>query len=162
MYHHSLIRFATAGVVSLAAIAASADEGPVLQVGSANREGASIALSLSLLDAMPQHSFTTSTIWTDAAVTFSGVPLAAVLQKSPVTGKTVEMVALNDYAVSMPMAEIAPATPIVATRMDGKTLSVRDKGPFWVVYPYDSDPKFRTETVYARSVWQLFRLNIVD
>jgi len=39
-------------------------------------------------------------------------------------------------------------------------MSAREKGPVWLVYNYDSDPAFRTETVYSRSVWQLDRITI--
>ena len=33
-----------------------------------------------------------------------------------------------------------------------------EKSPFGVIHPYDSDPKFRTETIYSRSIWQLTRI----
>jgi len=39
---------------------------------------------------------------------------------------------------------------------------LREKGPLWVIYPYDSDAKFRTEVIYSRSIWQLDRLAIVQ
>ena len=38
------------------------------------------------------------------------------------------MVALNDYAVEMPIDEIGETYPVVATRMNGETMGVRDKG----------------------------------
>jgi len=79
-----------------------------------------------------------------------------------VDGQSLEMVALNDYAVTIPVADLEDAAPILATRMNGETMSVRDKGPYWVVFPYDSDPKYSTETNYARSIWQLNRLKVVD
>jgi hypothetical protein len=37
-------------------------------------------------------------------------------------------------------------------------MSLREKGPLWVIYPYDSDPAYRTEETYSRSIWQLNRL----
>ncbi|KAJ55101.1 hypothetical protein ACMU_15205 [Actibacterium mucosum KCTC 23349] len=162
MNHHSSTGFAIAGAVCLAAFAASAEEGPALQVVSANPTGTTLELSLSDLDALPQVSFETSTIWTDTAITFSGVAMAEIIKAAGLTGSTVEMVALNDYAATIPMSDVAESAPIIATRIDGATLSVRDKGPFWVVFPYDADPKYQTETVYSQSVWQLSRLNILD
>ena len=39
-------------------------------------------------------------------------------------------------------------------------MSVREKGPLWIVYPYDSNIAFQTETIYARSIWQLDRISI--
>lgn len=118
--------------------------------------------SLADLDAMEQITFTTTTIWTEGRVTFSGVPLALVLEDAGLTGETLKMTALNEYAVEMPMSEVASDSPVIATRMNGEIMSVRERGPFWLVYNYDADPAFQTETVYARSIWQLNRLNVVD
>jgi len=50
----------------------------------------------------------------------------------------------------------------VATRMDGKVMAVRDKGPYWLVYPYDEDTRYRTEAIYARSIWQLGQLRVSE
>ncbi|WP_238475629.1 oxidoreductase [Rhodophyticola sp. CCM32] len=133
----------------------------ILQV-SADGGAQQTDLNLEALDALPQVEFTTTTIWTDDPVTFSGVPLSDILEAGDVDGTTLTMTALNDYAVEMPVAEIGDMYPIIATRMDGQTMSVRDKGPFWVVYPYDSDPDFQTETIYSRSIWQLNRLSVMD
>jgi hypothetical protein len=33
-------------------------------------------------------------------------------------------------------------------------------GPFWLVYNYDANPEFRTELIYARSIWQLARITV--
>ncbi|QBX99704.1 oxidoreductase [Rhodophyticola sp. CCM32] len=152
---------AATGLLGLFATSVLAQEGMILQV-SADGGAQQTDLNLEALDALPQVEFTTTTIWTDDPVTFSGVPLSDILEAGDVDGTTLTMTALNDYAVEMPVAEIGDMYPIIATRMDGQTMSVRDKGPFWVVYPYDSDPDFQTETIYSRSIWQLNRLSVMD
>ena len=134
----------------------------MLEVTDSSSESDTVAFSLVDLDALEQVTFSTTTIWTDGEVTFSGVPLKALLSAHDTTGSTVEMVALNDYKVSMPLSMLEDNAPIVATRMNGETMSVREKGPYWVVFPYDRDPKYRTETTYAFSIWQLNRLKVVD
>ncbi|WP_299701434.1 oxidoreductase [uncultured Tateyamaria sp.] len=133
-----------------------------LQITADATQSDPVTLELADLDALPQQSFTTSTIWTDGAVTFSGVSLAAVLESIGAKGTAVEMVALNDYKVTMPLAQLEETAPIIATRMDGNVMSVRDKGPYWIVFPYDQDPKYQTETIYSLSIWQLNRLKVVD
>ncbi|MEJ8560553.1 oxidoreductase [Yoonia sp. GPGPB17] len=133
-----------------------------LQVTTSGSDQSTVEISLETLDTLDQVSFTTTTIWTDGSVAFSGVSLKALLAYLEVSGQSLEMVALNDYAVTMPLADLEDAAPILATRMNGETMSVRDKGPYWVVFPYDSDPKYSTETNYARSIWQLNRLKVVD
>ncbi len=121
-----------------------------------------IALTLGALDAMEQEQFTTTTIWSEGDSTFSGVPLKALLASLGVVSGTVEAIALNDYSVSIPVDELEDDVPIVATRTNGATMSVREKGPFWIVYPYDRDARFRSETAYSRSIWQLNRLSITQ
>ena len=43
---------------------------------------------------------------------------------------------------------------------DGKPLSVRDRGPLWIVFPYDSDSRLTTDAYLNRSVWQIKELMI--
>ena len=119
-------------------------------------------LSLSDLDALDQENFTTSTLWTDGDMVFSGVPLKTILAHFDLAGETLEMVALNDYAVTMPIADLEDNAPIVATRINGAPMAVRDKGPFWVVFPYDAEAKYQTEITYSRSIWQLSKLRVLD
>ncbi|WP_083957687.1 molybdopterin-dependent oxidoreductase [Tateyamaria omphalii] len=142
------------------ALPAMAQEALRLHVTDGN--GDTVTLDYDQLDALPQSEFTTSTIWTDGTVQFSGVPLKALLDAVEVEGAVVEMIALNDYLVTLPYDELEEDVPLVATRMNGEYMSVRDKGPFWVVYPYDRHWRYRTETTYAQSIWQLTRLNVVD
>lgn len=133
-----------------------------LQVTTDATQSTPVTLELADLDALPQQSFSTSTIWTDGQITFSGVPLATVLASIGAEGSAVEMIALNDYKVTMPLAQLEETVPIIATRMDGNVMSVRDKGPYWIVFPYDEDPKYQTETIYSLSIWQLNRLKVLD
>ncbi|MEC8574513.1 MAG: oxidoreductase, partial [Pseudomonadota bacterium] len=39
-------------------------------------------------------------------------------------------------------------------------MSLRDKGPLWIVYPFDSDPAYQTEAIYSRSIWQLEEITV--
>ena len=121
-----------------------------------------ILLDRAMLEAMPEVQFTTSTIWTETSVEFTGVSLQHVLEHAGFKGANIEAVALNDYKVEIPAAEIEDGAPIIAYRMDGKEMSARDKGPLWIVYPYDEDAKFRSEVVYSRSIWQLDRIVAVE
>lgn len=134
--------------------ARSEAEGVVLLTVT-DASGARHAFDLTTLDAMPQISFTTTTLWTDGPITFSGPPLRAVLQEAGITSGPVELMALNDYAVTLVVEELGPQHPIIATRKDGATFGVRDNGPLWLVYPFDTNRAFQDETIFAASVWQL-------
>lgn len=122
--------------------------------------GTEMSLTLQELDALPQVTFNTTTIWTDDNVAFQGPSLHDVLVASGMTGQELTLTALNDYAIEMPAPNDGASYPIVATRMNGEAMSVRDKGPFWIVYPYDSDLLFRSEEIYSRSIWQLDKIQV--
>lgn len=112
------------------------------------------------LSALPQISFTTSTLWTEGEIEFSGPALLDVLDAAGLSGdwEAIRLTALNDYSVTMERSLIEPMAPIVANRMNGTPFSVRDKGPLWVMFPFDQDIRFRSESYFALSIWQLSRI----
>lgn len=112
------------------------------------------------LMALPQVSFTTGTIWTEAASTFSGPTLASVLEAAGAGDGDLRLSAINDYTVEMARGMVSDVAPIVATRIDGESFSVREKGPLWIVFPYDSGAEYQSELVYAVSVWQLVAIEV--
>lgn len=71
------------------------------------------------------------------------------------TAKTMSVVALDGYAIDIPVSDITTYDVVIATEIDGKPLSVRDKGPAWLIYPV-SGHKELDDTIYeSRSVWQI-------
>jgi hypothetical protein len=62
----------------------------------------------------------------------------------------------------MPAADALADGPLLATLANGEPMSVRDKGPVWMLFPYDDVAAYRTEQTYARSIWQLNRIEITD
>ncbi len=119
-----------------------------------------VRFDAAMLDALPAHSFRTWTPWFKQAVTFSGPRLQDVLDAVAARGSTLHMVALNDYAVDVPIDDAAGFGPLLARRIDGKVIGVRDKGPLFLVYPFDDRPETRNEIFYARSIWQLTRITV--
>lgn len=115
---------------------------------------------LEMLEAMPVTTITTSTPWTDGETVFEGVLLSDLFETLGADGTTLTATALNDYAVTMPVTDEMGAEPLLAYKADGNYLSVRDKGPLWIVYPYDQDPSLTSEVYLSRSIWQLDRLTV--
>lgn len=108
-------------------------------------------------------TFETSTIWSEARQSFTGVPLETLLlatlpYEMLVPGAVVRVIALNEYFADIPLASLGADVPILAFHIDGQPFPIRNKGPFWVVYPYDSDPQYMTGEIYSRSVWQVEEL----
>ncbi len=121
-----------------------------------------IVLTLADLQSQPQTTFETSTIWTTGVAEFTGVSLAQLLGSIGIDRGVIRARAANDYAVDIPVTSLTQAAPIVAYRMDGDLIPRRGKGPLWIVFPYDMDAAFRTETVYSQSIWQLKSLDVID
>lgn len=114
------------------------------------------------LMALPATTFETGTIWTEGVHTFTGVSLQTLADEMGVQTGQFLATAINDYTVEIPATDAVEGGPIIAYLMDGEEMSVRDKGPLWVIYPYDSAAEYRTEVVYSRSIWQLDRLEVVQ
>jgi len=153
----------TPGQISVASLPRATDKALLTVTGAiatTNSPGAAV-FDRDMLAALPRTTFTTSTIWTEGEVRFAGVELRSLLDRLGVTGGTLRITAINDYSVQIPAAEVVAGGALLADLRDGKPMSVRDKGPIWVVYPYDSSPDFRNEVIYSRSVWQVDRIEVL-
>lgn len=116
--------------------------------------------TLAELRALGEVTFETETIWTSGLQQFTGVSLAVLIAQFAPVGGIVQARAINDYMVEIPLSDAVEDGPIIAYERNGKTMSLRTKGPLWIVYPYDSNPAYKTEAVYSRSIWQLDSLSI--
>jgi hypothetical protein len=130
-------------------------------VATVNRDGTAV-LDREMLAAMPQTKFETATIWTDGAHVFQGVLLKDLVEALGITGSVLRATAINDYAIEIPLSDAVDGGPIIAYLFDDKEMSLREKGPLWVVYPYDQTAAYRKEVIYSRSIWQLDRLTALD
>lgn len=113
-----------------------------------------------LLDALPQRSFVTETPWTKGLVKFTGPLLTDVLKAVKASGTNIKAIALDDYKVNIPIEDAKQYGVILARQMDGKKLAVRDKGPLFVMYPFEQFPKIKTSVYYSRCIWQLQTISI--
>lgn len=113
------------------------------------------------LSALQQTEYDTSTIWTTGVLRFSGPTVKELLSAIGREPSDLKIYAINDYNVTLPVMEIKSGAPILANRINGESFSVREKGPLWIVFPYDDNRKYRTETIFALSVWQVNRIEIL-
>ncbi|MDL5034178.1 molybdopterin-dependent oxidoreductase [Pelomonas sp. APW6] len=118
------------------------------------------AFDMDMLAALPQRSFTVHTPWYPEARKFTGPLLRDVLAQAGVRGGSIEAYALNDYRVTIPMEDVLQYPVILARLMDDQPMSVRDKGPLFIIYPFDEDRRLRSSIYYSRCAWQLKALEI--
>lgn len=138
--------------------------GPVIlsvegRIGHTNR-GASADLDRAMLEGLGLATLVTHTPWTDGPREFTGIPFARLLDHLEASGEKAVARALNDYVVAIPLADIRRKRAFVALDMDGKALSIRDKGPIWVVFPWDENPALDDQATKHQSIWQLRTLSI--
>ena len=119
-------------------------------------------LDLEALQEMPSQVYETTTVWTDGVQEFTGVPLADLIAEVAPDAQRISAKAINDYEIEMPRSGWEDGAPIVAYLNHGEEMSLRDKGPLWIIYPFDSDLAFRQEVIYARSIWQLDRITAFE
>jgi hypothetical protein len=112
------------------------------------------------LEALGMKSFETTCPWYTGAVKFEGPLMRDVLAQAGANGNTLVVQALNDYVTEIPMNDFKNFNVLLALKRDGEYMSVRDKGPLFIVYPYDSDPELKSQQYYKRSAWQVARMTV--
>lgn len=124
-------------------------------------DGGAASFDLALLQTLPRQSFSTRTPWYPKPRKFTGVPLRDLLAAvGAPPGATLRAVALNDYRVEIPADDVSRRGAMLAYLLDDKPMSVREKGPLVVIYPFDDMPELRTAVHYSRAIWQLRSLEL--
>lgn len=127
------------------------------KIATVNNDGTA-QFDLAMLESLGMTTIETKTPWFDGPVKFEGVPLSRLMSAVEANGSTIVAVALNDYSSEIPFDDIAKYNVILALKRNGEYMPVRDKGPLFIIYPYDSAPELKSQTYYGRSVWQIAKL----
>lgn len=106
--------------------------------------------------AFEQEIVETTNDYVDELATFQGPSLLSLLEASDIDRDAeIKLSAINDFTISVPAEDAFLYNVILALLRDGEEMSVRDKGPIWVIYPMDDNPDLRDEQYNGRLVWQL-------
>lgn len=117
---------------------------------------------MAMLEAAAGRSATMRTPWADGKTTFEGPFLRSILKMVGAHGKSLKITALNDYASDIPIGDATDYDTILATKLNGKHMSVRDKGPVFLVYPFDTNDELYNEKYFSRSVWQIKSIEVIE
>jgi hypothetical protein len=110
---------------------------------------------------LEQTVVVTTNDYVDAETTFVGPRLSTLLKDFDLSdGDQIFVTALNDYRTVIPAEEALKYDVIVAVLMNGQPMSVRDKGPFWVIYPMSEHPELREPGYNDRLIWQLASIDL--
>ncbi len=95
------------------------------------------------------------------AAVFQGVLVSQLLAAAGAAAEAtvLKTVALNDYAIEIPLEDIEAYPVLLATAVDGQRMPVERYGPTRIIYPYDSYDF--DETIYdPRWIWQLATIDV--
>ena len=148
----------------LSASALDTPDGPVVltvtgQVREPNR-GAAAVFDMAMLAQLPQASFSTHTPWYAQARKFSGPLLRDVLAAAGSRGSLLRVFALNDYRVDIPFDDAQRYDLLLARLLDDKPMPVREKGPLFIIYPFDQHEELRNALYFSRCAWQLKAIEV--
>ncbi len=157
--------FLSAVALPVCALALDLPTGPVvLTVRGDNvaypNVGDEAQFDIPMLEALRGREGSMETPWTKGRIRFSGPLLRSVLGAAGATGGMLKIVALNDYSAELPVEDATKLDTMLATRMDGQLMSVREKGPLFLVYPFDLDSDLFNEKYFSRSVWQITTIEV--
>ncbi|WP_202951824.1 molybdopterin-dependent oxidoreductase [Spiribacter curvatus] len=136
---------------------------PILTVSGdigVTNQGDQAVFDYEMLESLGTHTTRTSTPWHDGTQTFTGPLIRSLLDTVDAEGERIIAKALNDYESEIPIEDFTTYDVILATHQNGERMSVRDRGPIFVIYPFDSDPALYQETIISRSVWQVNRIQV--
>jgi hypothetical protein len=150
-------------VLALAGLPAAAQPDARLLITLPGQD-APVVMAMEALLQLPLTGYRTSTVWTEGVDDYSGVLLLTLLTHLGVDpgqpGGRVRVQALDGYAATLDFDQITAEAPLLALLRNGAPMPIRGQGPFWLIFPYDSSSQYRTESVYALSVWQITTLRI--
>lgn len=148
--------FSLCAAMALMATSAHADSLTVL-----DNNGDELAVfDRAALESMQMDTIETSTPWTEGVNRYEGVSLQRLLDAAGAKGDAYTAIALNDYAVSIPSKIIADHEPVVAIRVDGELLTLDNKGPYWVMFDFDSPEVQAVPEMRGLSIWALSEIEV--
>jgi hypothetical protein len=146
------------GAVAAAGATLPQPAGPLLLKAagalSATNAGDAAVFDREMLRALDWRLVRSHTAWTEGEREFAGPTLESFLKAVGAEGRAFRAVALNDYGVEIAAGDAEAHGAILALDMDGRAMSVRDKGPVWLVYPQTAEQA--TSGIFnERMIWQL-------
>ncbi|MDX1737251.1 MAG: molybdopterin-dependent oxidoreductase, partial [Alphaproteobacteria bacterium] len=134
------------GTFSIVGVSNSQTEMPnteiLLRVFSESPDGrVELTLTEQTFSSFAQKEIKTTTPWTDGENSFKGVLIRDILIALGLPQKQygnvkIHAYASNDYTVEIPYEDAFKYDVIIARSMNNTPLSLRTKGPLWIIYPW--------------------------
>jgi hypothetical protein len=121
-----------------------------------------VEIPMSKIEALPQIDYVALLPgMDDKPHRVRGPLLKDVLALAGFSGKKLVAIGYDRYEAEIPASDMDDYRVVAAREVDGKVLTLRNKGPLWIVYPSEAHPHLQLNPVYeARSVWQLKEITV--
>lgn len=126
------------------------------QVGKRNSDTGA-RLDYAMFESIGLVTRTIATDWTPSAV-FEGVTGRDLVKHLGIEGDYLLGIAHDDYEVSIPVSDLIEYDTLFAVSMNGERLTMKNKGPVWLLYANENRPSISPELLNARMIWQLHTL----
>ncbi|AEW72573.1 hypothetical protein EcWSU1_01134 [Enterobacter ludwigii] len=134
---------------------------PVLTISgkieNSNQNGAAV-FDIAGLEKIGLVTMRTRNPWYNDQTSFEGIPMKKLMELVGAKGTVLSVTALNDYTTEIPIEDFTKYNVILAIKMNGQYMRVRDKGPLFIVYPYESNKELDNQVYYSRSAWQISKM----
>jgi hypothetical protein len=129
-------------------------------IGTSNVDD-TIQMDIATVESVGQVEYTVDDPFENRAVTYRGVLMSELLDLWQVgdDATTLNIVALNDYAVDVPLADLRTYPVIFALQADGEYMPIATRGPAMLVYPYN-DFEFEVAIYNDYWAWQIKSIEV--
>lgn len=106
-----------------------------------------------------QVKIITSSPWESGINTYVGPKVSDIFERVGASGSEVRVTALNGYKVTISEKDIRQYDFIIALSKNGEKLTVRERGPLFLIYSFDDHPDaFLEHYLNRKTVWQVSEL----
>lgn len=120
----------------------------------------SAAFDYDMLVKLGLTTFQTDTPWTEYGTNFEGVLASKVLELVGANGTNVFAEAIDGYGIEIPLNDLTEHPTLIALSRDNKRMTLRGKGPAWIIYNHRDQPDTLQSVINSRMVWQLSTLTV--
>ena len=125
---------------------------------SRTNQAQKLSFDIATLEKLGLVEYTIADPWQNhEEVTYTGVLMSDLLEYAGVsdTATNVHMVALDEYAVDVSMADINKWPVLLATRTNNEYMDIESSGPTRIVFPFHAHSEIDEDTYKVLMIWNL-------
>jgi hypothetical protein len=129
------------------------------KIGTSNVDD-SIQMDIATIESLSQVDYTLIDPFETVETTFRGVLMSELLDLWQVAddATSLNIVALNDYAIDVPISDLRTYPVIFAMQANGDYMPVSTRGPAMLVYPYG---EYELDTAVYNDFW-IWQIKSID